>query len=126
MDANDRDHEACAELFESTTERLIVPAPVLVELDWLGMSRGVPARRVALEGVLEGALEVADLDLDDYERVAELCRRYDDLPLGLVDASVIAVAERFAERTIATLDRRHFTVVQPRHTRSLTLVPQLD
>lgn len=126
MDANDRDHEACAELFEATNERLVVPAPVLVELDWLGTSRGVPARDVALEGVVEGALEVADLDLEDYERIAELCRRYGDLPLGLVDAAVIAVAERLAERTIATLDRRHFSVVRPRHTRSFTLVPYLD
>ena len=39
---------------------------------------------------------------------------YRDLPLGTVDASVIAAAERLAVREIATLDRRHFTVVQPK------------
>jgi predicted nucleic acid-binding protein len=40
-----------------------------------------------------------------------------------VDASVIAAAERLRDVTIATLDRRHFTVVRPRHTAALTLLP---
>jgi len=49
----------------------------------------------------------------DWLRIAELVAAYRDLPLGAVDASVIAMAERLAVREIATLDRRHFTVVQP-------------
>jgi predicted nucleic acid-binding protein len=126
MDVNDRDHEASADLFETTTEALLVPAPVLVELDWLGASRGVPASEVTLTAILSGDLHVADLDLEDYERVAELCREYSDMPLGFVDAAVIAIAERERERTVATLDRRHFPVVRPRHVRSLALVPELS
>jgi predicted nucleic acid-binding protein len=55
--------------------------------------------------------------------VRELCRRYEDLPLGLADAAVIAIAERLGERSIATLDHRHFSVVRPRHVRSLSLLP---
>jgi uncharacterized protein len=43
-------------------------------------------------------------------------------PLGR-DASVIAVAERLDVTEVATLDRRHFTVVRPRHTTALTLLP---
>jgi len=46
---------------------------------------------------------------------AELTRRYLDLPLGATDASLIAIAERLGIDTIATLDRRHFTVVRPAH-----------
>jgi hypothetical protein len=50
----------------------------------------------------------------DWLRIAELVARYDDLPLGTVDASVVATAERLEVTEIGTLDRRHFTVVQPK------------
>src|SRR5215211_5052451 len=46
----------------------------------------------------------------DLGRIAALTRRYLDLPLGATDASLIAIAERLGIDTIATLDRRHFTV----------------
>lgn len=49
----------------------------------------------------------------DWLRIAELVARYSDLPLGTVDASVVATAERLAITEVATLDRRHFTVVRP-------------
>jgi uncharacterized protein len=123
MDANDADHDACAALFAETDEQLVVPAPVLVELDWLGALRGVPARDVALQSVLEGSILVEDLSIEDYERIADLCERYRDLQLGLVDAAVVAVAERLREREVATLDHRHFSVVRPRHVKAFALLP---
>lgn len=49
----------------------------------------------------------------DWLRIAELVARYDDLPLGTVDASVVAAAERLDVGAIATFDRRHFSVVRP-------------
>lgn len=55
--------------------------------------------------------------------MAELIGTYADLRLGAVDASVIATAERLGATTIATLDRRHFTVVRPRHVEAFDLVP---
>ncbi len=45
--------------------------------------------------------------------MAELVRTYADLPLGAVDASVLAVAERLRLTDVATLDRRHLTIVRP-------------
>lgn len=53
----------------------------------------------------------------------ELVPQYADFPLGGVDASVIAVAERFGVERVATLDRRHFSVVRPKHTAALALLP---
>ena len=49
--------------------------------------------------------------------------RYHDLPLGTVDASVIAAAERLTVNHIATTDRRHFSIVRPAHTDTLELLP---
>ena len=55
--------------------------------------------------------------------MAELVVIYGDLPLGTTDASVIAIAERLNLTDVATLDRRHFTVVRPTHISTFTLVP---
>lgn len=53
----------------------------------------------------------------------ELVLRYQDLPLGTVDASVVAVAERLGVREVMTLDRRHFSVVRPLHVPAFALLP---
>ena len=45
------------------------------------------------------------------------------MPLGTVDASVIALAERLKVAQIATLDHRHFSVVRPAHVESFELLP---
>jgi hypothetical protein len=59
----------------------------------------------------------------DWLRIAELVARYRDLRLGTTDASVVAAAERLGIRTVATLDRRHFTVVRPAHVEAFELLP---
>ena len=59
----------------------------------------------------------------EWSRISELMNQYADLPLGIFDASVIALAERHGLAEIATLDRRHFSVVRPRHVGSFTLLP---
>ena len=56
-------------------------------------------------------------------RAALLIRQYSKLHLGLVDASLVALAERMVITTIATLDKRHFTVVRPAHCNAFELVP---
>lgn len=123
MDLHDEDHEACVVLFEKIAETIAIPAPVLVELDWLGESRRVPARESVLRSIEDGSALVVDLTLADYRRIRELCRQYADLRLGFVDAAVMATVERLGETKVATLDHRHFSVIRPRHTRALTLVP---
>lgn len=59
----------------------------------------------------------------NLERIAELVAKYDDLPLGTVDASVIALAERLNITTVVTIDRRDFGIVRPAHVPALTLLP---
>jgi len=59
----------------------------------------------------------------DWLRMAELVWAYRDLPLGTVDASVVAAAERLEVQTVATLDHRHFGVVRPKHASAFELLP---
>ena len=73
----------------------------------------------------DGPFEMADLEADDWRRVADLVRTYADLPLGVVDASVVAIAERMRVATIASFDRRHLSVVRPVHVKHFALVPAL-
>lgn len=59
----------------------------------------------------------------DWLRIAELVARYRDLPLGTVDASVVAAAERLGIAHVATFDHRHFSIVRPAHVTALELLP---
>lgn len=55
--------------------------------------------------------------------VSRMASEYQSFPLGITDASVVALAERLNVTHIATLDHRHFHAVNPAHTPSLTLLP---
>jgi uncharacterized protein len=55
--------------------------------------------------------------------MVELVAQQLDLPLGSVAASVVAAAERLGITEIATVDRRHFSVVGPMHAVAFQLVP---
>ncbi len=70
-----------------------------------------------------GAFHVEPVLAGDWLRMAELVSRYRDLPLGAVDASVVAAAERLDVTEVATIDRRHFSVVRPDHVPSFELLP---
>lgn len=83
-----------------------------------------PAAEVRFVGDLaSGVLITESVPAVDWLRIAELVWDYRDLPLGTVDASVVAAAERLRITTIATLDRRHFSVVRSANARAFELVP---
>lgn len=124
LDRTDRDHAACRALIEGADEPLLIPAPVLVEVDYWIHQRLTAGALVALLADIEaGAYRIADLVPGDYARVRELCDRYADADIGFVDAAVLAVVERLGESKLATLDRRHFALLRPRHRDSIELLP---
>jgi hypothetical protein len=123
-DRSDRDHQRCTELLGSTNEELVLPAPVVVEFDWVCTSSGIPeAALVLLEDILAGAYVVMALTPQDHARCRELMTRYADAKIGLVDAAVLAIVERLNEPKLATLDGRHFRLLRPRHVSHLELLP---
>ncbi len=87
---------------------------VITEVMYLVASRlGVDAEVRFIGDLAAGNLIPEPVGASDWLRIAELVARYHDLPLGTVDASVVAAAERLAITEVATLDRRHFSVVVP-------------
>lgn len=123
--AKDQHHQACLKLLRQADGPLLVPAPVMGEIGYLLESRVGPQAEVAFLKSFGGdGFYVAQLDNDDIPRLTELVETYIDLPLGIVDAAVITIAERLGLTEIATIDRRHFTVVRPRHIPAFTLLPE--
>jgi uncharacterized protein len=98
--------------------------PVIAETSWLILDRlGAQAHSRFLGLVTNGTQQAVDLTATDWQRCAELIDTYADLHLDLMDASVVAVAERLGLNTIATSNRRDFTVVRPRHIDAFELIP---
>ena len=123
LNPKERDHAACARVVASAPV-IVLPAPVLTETAELALRRrNTRAVDVLLGSVLDDTVAVVDLDYADYARTRHLMRKYADFPLSFVDAALVAIAERLNAETIATLDRRHFSVVKPLHCERFTLVP---
>jgi len=124
LDAADRDHPRCSALLTDATEDLVVPGLVLAELDyWCAERLNLDAWLTFLDDVAGGAYRVQHPTLPDLDRARELQATYADLRLRVVDATVVALAERLDEEKVATLDHCHFTVVRPAHVKSLRLLP---
>ncbi len=123
-DRSDADHDACDDLLGAFAGELVVPTPVIVESSWLIEDRLGPAAEAKfLRSVTSGELRRQDLSDADWERATSPVAAYADLGLGLVDASIVAVAERLGATAVATLNHRDFTVVRPRHVASFELLP---
>jgi hypothetical protein len=124
VDASDAWHGRVVDWWERNTNRIVVPVTVLPELTYLLQTRIGPAAEVRfIRSLADGEFEVEPIEDDDIERAADIMSAYLDLPLGFIDASIIAIAERNETRELLTTDRRHFGVVRPRHTKRFNLLP---
>jgi predicted nucleic acid-binding protein len=108
-DRDDAWHSRARTLVQAEARGLILPAPVIPEVDHLlGHRLGARSRLTFYAGIADGHYLVADLPRGAYARVAELNRRFDDLDLGFVDAAIVALAEALGISRVATTDRQHF------------------
>ncbi len=124
VDADDQHHEECLDLLATHPGPLLVPMLVITEVTYLLASRLGPVPEVRFLGDLANGNLVAEPVVPrDWLRIAELTSVYRDLPLGTADASVVTAAERLNVKQVATLDRRHFSVVRPLHTAGFELLP---
>jgi predicted nucleic acid-binding protein len=112
VDSSDRHHTSLRRLFESDPDAWVLPWAVLPEVDYLVCERlGRRVQDEFLEDLAEGRFAIAWGDEDDLAEARRICRRYSSLNFGLVDAVVMAVAERLKADAIATLDVRDFGAV---------------
>ena len=124
FDRDEPRHDDAVKIMGSGRDRLVVSPYVLAELDCLLATRLDVATEVAvLRELAGGAWELASLDGLDVLRAGSVIERYRDQAIGLADASIVVLAERYGTRRVATLDRRHFEVLRPLQGGRFAIVP---
>jgi predicted nucleic acid-binding protein len=117
-------HDAVRAAVESATEPLVVSPFVIAELDYLLATKiGVAAELVVLNELASGAYELPSLDAADLASCAAVVEKYRDQEIGVADASLVVLADRYRTRTVLTLDRRHFGVLRSLQGKKLLVVP---
>lgn len=117
-------HDSVRRFVEELNEPLVVSPYVVAELDHLVATRvGVDAELAVLEELAGGGYDLAIMDAGDISRAAALISRYGDQAIGIADASIVVLADRFGTREILTLDHRHFEVQRPLSGGRFKLVP---
>lgn len=120
----DRHHEAARTILSHRGTK-VIPEPVVVETCYMMGSRlGQDVELAFLQSLQTRTFVVEQITRTDRARIIELLEGYKDAMIGYVDAAVAAVAERLRDGVIATLDRRDFTLIRPRHVEAFTLVPE--
>jgi hypothetical protein len=124
FDSAEPRHRDVARAIEAAGEPLVVSPYVIAELDHLVVTRqGGQAELAVLDELGGGAWELACLDVAELRTARTIVDRYADQRIGLADASNVVLAQRFGQTPIATLDRRHFSVLRALDGSALTLVP---
>jgi predicted nucleic acid-binding protein len=124
IDAGEVAHrDALAAIMATEGVRSLSPF-VLAELDYLLTAR--VSSRVAkrfLGEVANGAYKLESFDASDIARAVEVLDEYTDLDIGLTDASLVVLAERYGTLDILTLDERHFRALRTASGRSFRILP---
>jgi hypothetical protein len=123
-DRRDPDHGAVADVIRSTDEALVVSAFAAAEADFLILTRlGIETELAFLEDLASSSFQVEALSQPELTTALDVARRYRDLELGLADASIVVLAERFGTRRLLTFDERAFRSVTPLQGGQFTLLP---
>jgi predicted nucleic acid-binding protein len=124
IDQSQRQHAACSVALENAAPPLMLSPFVLAELDYLVLRHvGADAQSALLGEVGRGVFQIEAFDANDVERAKEVIEQFQDLQIGLADASLVVLAERYAVSDVLTLDRRHFEALRFGGRRRFRIVP---
>ena len=124
IDASQHRHaEAVAALAEATGPFLLSPF-VLAELDYLLATRvSAQAELALLDEVARWAYRLEPFTADDVKVARSVIQKYGDLDIGLADASIVVIAERYGVHDVLTLDHRHFGALRGPGRKRFRLMP---
>lgn len=124
VDADQRFHQAAREALESSATSLVLSPFVLAELDYMLLTRvGYVQELALLDEVANGAYRLEPFSAEDVAEAGVLLRKYEDLGIGLTDASNVVLADRHDTLDILTLDERHFRPLRNGRGRPFRLLP---
>ena len=123
-DIDDAWHESVKEFLQTITETLVVPVTVVPEVCYLlNTHLGQESERKLIASIIHGEIRIEGLTNDDFRRSFQLLETYSDMNIGFVDASLVAMAERLKIHRLLTTDRKHFSIIRPRHSPAFELLP---
>ena len=103
---------------------ILLPKTVFVEVAYLiGRDAGISTTIAFLRNIPKSRFQPIDFTDQDLDRIANILEQYIDSRVDFVDASVMAIAERFNIKTVLTLDQRDFRIFRPKHCESFHLLP---
>ncbi len=127
IDSSQRNHKAAAKALAAAQPPLLLSPFVLAELDYFLANRiGPHAETALLEEVAGGAYQLEPFGRDDVAAALNVINKYADLALGLADASIVVLADRYDVSDVLTLDERHFRAVRRRTGTAFRVLPTLD
>jgi uncharacterized protein len=123
-DKKDKWHEPAVDFLKTFHSKLIVTSSVIPEACYLlNTYLGLSAEAAFVKSLADRELLIEHFNNIDMTRCMELLHEYKDANIGFVDASIMAIAERLKVKKIFTTDRRHFSILKPKHCKSFTLAP---
>jgi len=124
IDGSQHQHTQAAAALRQASAPLLLSPFVLAELDYvLATKVGAAAQRAVLDEVARGAYRLETFTGDDVALATVILRRYRDLEIGLADASIVVLAERYGVLDVLTLDHRHFHALRGPGRRRFRLLP---
>lgn len=125
FDASDAHHARVDATIAEDPGPFVISPYVLAELDYLLATRcGVEAELAALGELSTGAWELPAFTAADLRSARDLIDHYRDQDIGVADASIVVLAERFKSNRVLTLDHRHFRVLRTVGGRPFQLLPE--
>jgi uncharacterized protein len=124
IDSSQTHHGAAAAALRASSPPRSLSPFVLAELDYMVTARvGAQAARQLLQEVADGVYQLDSFGADDVIRATEILDRYPSLGLGIADASIVVLAERYGTRDLLTLDERHFRTVRDASGKPFRILP---
>jgi predicted nucleic acid-binding protein len=123
-DRADPHHAAVAEILRLEHEPLVTSALPVAETDDLILTRlGIEVEFAFIEDLAEGTFSVECLTRSELRVALGVLRRYRDVAIGLADASLVVLAQRFRTHRLLTFDERAFRAVTPLQGGAFMLLP---
>jgi predicted nucleic acid-binding protein len=124
LDSSQRQHTQAMSALRDARGPLVLSPFVLAELDYLLATRVGPSAALALlSEVARGAYRLESFDAADVAAAHDVIEAYGDLDVGLADASIAVLAQRYETRDVLTLDQRHFRTLRGPARRPFRLLP---
>lgn len=123
-DADEPRHSAVAEILRAERESLITSELAVAEADYLILERlGVDVELAFIEDLAAGTFEVECLTREELRVARRLVEQHRDLRIGLADASLVVLADRYRTTRLLSFDERAFRTVAPLGGGTFTILP---